>query len=92
MERISPLLELLLIKGKEKAKKMKKTYSEEIIIMEAIRITEPKESTYTVSSQMGIPQATVWRHLNNQLPRLNHSLYLMVRRILERNDKGGRRY
>lgn len=66
-------------------------YSDNMILVEARALLIPESSTYKVAEQLEIPQSTVWCHLNYRLPKINYSLYLEVREVLNYNYKGGGR-
>ena len=48
-------------------------------------------STYTVASQLGRSQATVWWHVTHRLPDLDIELSAKVQVVLKNNYKGGGR-
>lgn len=67
-------------------------YSSSEVLEEAkILVNTPGASTYTVATQLDMPQATVWYHLTYRLPVLDISLFTQVQAILRKNYKGGGR-
>lgn len=64
-------------------------YSDNMILVEARALLIPESSTYKGAEQLGISQSTIWYHLNYRLPKINYSLYLEVREVLNYNSKGG---
>lgn len=71
---------------------MKKVYSDTEVLEEARILAHTQgASTYTVASQLGRPQATVWRHVTHRLPNLDIELSTKVQVVLRNNYKGGGR-
>lgn len=67
-------------------------YSDAEVLEEAKLLTSvPGSSTYTVASQLGRPQATVWWHVTHRLPGLDIELYAKVRVVMRKNYRGGGR-
>ena len=67
-------------------------YSDADVLEEArILAHTPEASTYTVASQLGRPQATVWWHVTHRLPDLDIELSAKVQVVLKNNYKGGGR-
>lgn len=66
----------------------KRTYSNREVMEEGRRYLKT-QSTYTLSEELEVPQATIWFHLNRDLKELDYTLYLQVRRKLEYNRKRG---
>lgn len=71
---------------------MKKVYSDTDVLEEArILAHTTGASTYTVASQLGRPQATIWWHVTHRLPDLDIELSTKVQVVLRNNYKGGGR-
>ena len=64
-------------------------YTDLQVLEEAQEMLKEGSSTLSVADKLGIPQTTLWGHLNYRLRMLDHSLYLSVRERLENNFKGG---
>lgn len=67
-------------------------YSDAEVLEEAKLLTSvPESSTYTVASQLGRPQATIWWHVTHRLRDLDPELYIKIQEIMKKNHRGGGR-
>lgn len=66
-------------------------YTDLQVIREAEEVLKEGASIVTAAALLGMPQTTLWWHINHRLRRLDPSLYLRVREKMERSFKGGGR-
>ena len=62
----------------------------QLIHDEGVLMTGPGASTYTVAAIIGIPQATVWRHVAIYLKDVDLELWNKVQVVLKNNLRRAR--